>query len=103
MEASMAKRVVWTGTNEPDVFAGITGAKNEMFGLGGDDTLAGSNLSDALIGGAGQDTLTGIQGHDHFVYQDLSDSTVAAPDLITDLSYRDTIDLHQIDSDTPTA
>ena len=46
-----------------------------ILGLAGDDTL---------IGNGGADTLTGGAGSDRFVFKSLMDSTLQAPDLITD-------------------
>jgi serralysin len=70
-----------------------------LFGYGGDDTLNGRADDDKLIGGAGQDHLKGGAGADTFVFLKLGDSTNAAPDVITDLSNDDTINLKAIDRD----
>jgi len=49
-------------------------------GTPGRDTITGTDLDDILIGGLGADNLTGKQGKDHFVYQNIRD----AGDLIKD-------------------
>ena len=57
---------------------------NFLYGGAGNDTLIGGGGNDTLIGGAGADTLTGGAGMDSFVFNAISDSTLAAPDHITD-------------------
>jgi Ca2+-binding RTX toxin-like protein len=42
--------------------------KGSIAGLGGDDNLIGSRLSDVVTGGVGDDTLTGGVGRDRFVF-----------------------------------
>ena len=69
-------------------------AVDHLTGDVGDDTLTGNGGADQLQGGAGKDV---------FVYERLSDSTIKASDLITDLGTGDTIDLHQIDANTKVA
>ncbi len=76
-----------------DILQGGTGA----------DHLIGGAGNDTLIGGAGQDTLTGGGGQDHFVFTAIADSKVATPDLITDFTSGDLIDLSAIDANTKTA
>ncbi|WP_458095351.1 M10 family metallopeptidase C-terminal domain-containing protein [Roseomonas sp. WA12] len=61
---------------------GNTGAVLE--GRGGNDVLTGSGGADTLIGGAGQDRLTGGKGADVFLFNFASESSVKAPDWITD-------------------
>ncbi len=80
-----------------DAIYGLGGADTLTGGLG-DDLLNGGGGADVLIGGAGADTLTGGGGGDRFVYQSLSDSTVAAPDTITDFGVGDKIDLSAINA-----
>jgi Ca2+-binding RTX toxin-like protein len=98
-----------------------------LIGGAGDDTLGGGSVGDLIVGGAGDDrlstgdvagtvddawdTVIGGLGQDriftlrggnaaHFVYQQLADSTAAAPDLISGLDNRhDVIDLSAIDAD----
>jgi Ca2+-binding RTX toxin-like protein len=69
----------------------------------GNDTLIGSKGDDTLIGGGGADVLTGGGGADHFVFLSITDSTPAAPDLITDLANKDVIDLSAIDANVNVA
>jgi Ca2+-binding RTX toxin-like protein len=84
-----------TGNALANVFTGNTAA-NVISGGGGGDTL---------IGGGGGDTLTGGGGADRFKFTDLSDSTSAAPDRITDFDRKagDKIDLSAIDANTNAA
>jgi Ca2+-binding RTX toxin-like protein len=75
-----------------------------LVGGSGADHLVGGAGNDILIGGAGKDTMTGGAGHDTFVFTALTDSTVAAPDVITDfVSGQDRIDLSAIDANTAVA
>jgi Ca2+-binding RTX toxin-like protein len=75
-----------------------------LVGGPGADHLIGGAGNDTLIGGAGKDTLTGGGGHDTFVFTALSNTTVAAPDVITDfVSGQDRIDLSAIDANTAVA
>ncbi len=60
---------------------------NTLYGLGGNDSLAGMGGNDILIGGVGSDTLTGGGGNDQFRLTSLADSTLAAPDVITDFTF----------------
>ena len=62
--------------------------------------LHGGGGADTLIGGAGKDTLIGGAGKDHFVFTKITESRVAAPDLIKDVAAGDKIDLHLIDANT---
>jgi len=75
-------------TNGPDV----------ILGLGGNDVLKGLGGNDILIGGAGKDVLYGGPGADTFVYQQLSDSKPAHPDIIEDFKHaqHDKIDLFDL-------
>ena len=66
---------------------------NALYGIGGADVITGGGGQDHMAGGAGADT---------FVFADVSDSTVAAPDTILDFQTGDHIDLHLIDADTAT-
>ena len=83
------------GTPSADTLGSATSTCHEfILGNGGDDTLIGGTVSDTLNGGAGADIMTGNGGHDTFAYANFSDSTVGAPDEITDFSVaHDTIDL----------
>jgi Ca2+-binding RTX toxin-like protein len=71
-----------------------------LMGGSGNDHLIGGAGADHLIAGSGQDTMTGGGGQDSFVFSALADSKVAAPDLITDWTTGDKIDLSAIDADT---
>jgi Ca2+-binding RTX toxin-like protein len=56
---------------------------------------------DVLVAGAGADVLTGGSGADRFVFNETSDSSPDAADVITDFVHgTDTIDLSAIDADT---
>jgi Ca2+-binding RTX toxin-like protein len=69
-----------------------------ILGLGGNDVLKGLGGNDILVGGAGSDKLFGGAGADTFVYQQLSDSRPAHPDIIEDFSHaqHDKIDLFDL-------
>lgn len=86
-----------TGGAGNDSLTGLAGA-DTLNGLGGDDTLLGNGGADVLNGGAGSDVLTGGVGNDSFVFAALSDSAVAHPDLITDFTTGDKIDVSAIDA-----
>jgi Ca2+-binding RTX toxin-like protein len=75
-------------------------AANILRGLDGNDIISGGGGNDLLDGGLGQDILTGGAGADTFLFATLADSTVAKPDLITDLQNIDFIDLRQIDANS---
>ena len=62
--------------------------------MSGKDTIT-------CVGGA--DTPTGRAGNDTFVFKALCDSTVSAPDQLTDFSSGDKIDLKAIDANTTKA
>lgn len=83
------------------------GAANVLQGAGGADALSGEGGTDTLVGGTGQDTLTGGAGADQFRLTSPADSTVAAPDLITDFTFvagaLDRISLALIDADATLA
>jgi Ca2+-binding RTX toxin-like protein len=64
--------------------------KGSIAGLGGDDNLIGSRLSDVVTGGVGDDTLTGGVGRDRFVFYPKDLGT----DLITDFQVgQDSLDV----------
>ena len=71
-----------TGNTLNNKLIGNSG-NNILLGLAGNDILNGKGGNDTLNGGAGQDTLTGGAGADNFIFQ-FSQSTLAAPDRITD-------------------
>ncbi|MEY4953544.1 MAG: hypothetical protein RL299_1968, partial [Pseudomonadota bacterium] len=80
------------GTNSANTLTGTT-AEDTINGLGGNDTITG---------GLGADVLTGGSGADRFVYSSINDSSLSAPDRITDfsLSQNDRISLSAIDANT---
>jgi Ca2+-binding RTX toxin-like protein len=67
----------------------------------GADTLDGGASNDTLAGGEGTDVLTGGRGHDTFLFLSVDDyDPFTGPDLITDLTAKDIIDLSAIDADS---
>ncbi len=82
------------------------GVINVLAGGAGNDRLDGRAGNDLLFGQAGKDTLIGGTGSDRFVFQLVTDSTVAAPDEINDFTvnpaataaFIDRIDLSSIDA-----
>jgi Ca2+-binding RTX toxin-like protein len=82
-----------------DTLAGGKG-DDSIDGGHGRDLLQGGGGNDTIIGGGGADVLTGGSGADIFLYRGLGESTTAAPDLITDLTHVDVIDISQIDANT---
>ena len=101
-----------TGTSSGGFAAGdvLTGIENltgsqyndALVGTSADNVLQGLNGNDVFAGAGGQDTLTGGAGSDRFVYGNIGQSTLAAPDRITDFSHAqaDHIDLAAIDANT---
>lgn len=82
---------------------GGTGA-DILTGLAGDDVFYGVEGDDLIQGGGGRDTMSGGSGADVFVFAARTDSSVAAPDLITDFARgEDLIDLSAIDANTAVA
>jgi Ca2+-binding RTX toxin-like protein len=67
------------------------------------DTLVGMSGNDTITGAGGTDSLTGGAGKDTFVFKAILDSSVLAPDQITDFSSGDKIDLKAIDANTARA
>jgi Ca2+-binding RTX toxin-like protein len=68
------------------------------------DRLDGGSGNDSIAGGASGDNLTGGTGADRFIFRALSDSTVAASDVIEDFDgVTDRIDLSAIDANGATA
>jgi Ca2+-binding RTX toxin-like protein len=104
------------GTSSNDHMSGLSG-NDLIYGYGGDDEISGDgghdtiwggfgndrivggNGDDRIIGGAGKDQLWGCSGADVFVYEQTSDSPVAAKDYIKDYDYQDSIDLVALDID----
>jgi Ca2+-binding RTX toxin-like protein len=110
VSVNLATGIGHGGTAEGDTLTGVDG----VYGGSGNDTLVGASGANILVGNAGNDviqgngggdSLAGGAGADRFVFTALSDSTVAAPDRITDFSHAqgDRIDLHLIDANTTVA
>jgi Ca2+-binding RTX toxin-like protein len=74
-----------TGGAGADYIAGNGGA-DILEGRGGNDTILGGDGNDLITGGAGTDNLTGNAGADTFIFAQVSDSTGAAGDSITDFT-----------------
>ena len=89
------------------------GGNDYLYGSDGNDTLEGGSGadrlmggadSDRLIGGSGRDWLNGGSGADIFIFRNLSDSSLAASDIIEDFTRGiDKIDLSAIDANTKRA
>jgi len=62
---------------------------DNLWGSNGDDTIDGGAGNDSIFGGSGSDTLTGGFGADVFQF-----TATSASDVITDLDFRDTIQLY---------
>jgi Ca2+-binding RTX toxin-like protein len=93
-----AQNTIGAGTDVLSGFENLTGSNFA-------DHLTGNASPNVIIGGAGADTLTGGLGADVFMYKATGDSTVAAPDVITDFSHAqiDRIGLAAIDANTGVA
>jgi Ca2+-binding RTX toxin-like protein len=99
-----------TGTTAYDLIHGLDGndvikagaGDDWIYGGAGADNVLGEAGNDTIFGEAGGDTLSGGLGADTFWYVALSDSTVAAPDLIKDFNVAqgDVLDLSVIDANT---
>ena len=88
------------GNGGADWLMGAAG-NDRLLGGSGADRLMGGADSDRLIGGAGRDWLNGGSGADIFIFRNLSDSTLAASDIIEDFTRGiDKIDLSPIDANT---
>jgi Ca2+-binding RTX toxin-like protein len=85
-------------THHPAGQVSSSNAPDVILGLGGNDTAKGLGGNDILVGGAGKDMLYGGAGGDTFVYQQLSDSKPAHPDVIMDFKHaqHDKIDLYDV-------
>ncbi|MEO0849531.1 MAG: SdrD B-like domain-containing protein, partial [Cyanobacteria bacterium J06648_1] len=77
-----------------DVDAGLLEPElNQVDGTASPDLLVGTAIGDAIAGYKGQDTLTGGDGNDRFIYTETSDGV----DIITDFTTgEDQIDLRPI-------
>jgi Ca2+-binding RTX toxin-like protein len=80
--------------------AAETDGSFSIFSGNGNDVITGSENGDTISGRGGADTLTGGGGNDIFLYTNISDSTAAARDMITDFAAGDRIDLSRIDAIT---
>ncbi|WP_421740086.1 family 16 glycosylhydrolase [Caulobacter sp.] len=86
--------------NGNDYLSGGDG-NDRLYASFGDDTMDGGAGNDRFFGNEGADKMTGGAGNDAFVYTSaLSDTTVARPDTIMDLSAGDTIDVRAFDANT---
>jgi len=88
------------GLGGSDLLVGNAG-DDDLLGGAGNDTLSGGAGVDVLTGGLGSDLLIGGAGPDSFVFTSVSDSPVAAFDVISDFVEAgdvDFIDLSQIDA-----
>jgi len=85
---------LWGGAND-----------DELSGMDGQDTLNGGMGNDWLNGGAHADVLNGGTGADVFYFYEASDTSVAAPDQITDMNENagDKINLSHIDANVNVA
>ncbi|MBV1691089.1 VCBS domain-containing protein [Novosphingobium sp. G106] len=91
--------------NQSEMLFGL-GGNDTLFGMAGNDQLFGGDGNDVLNGGGGIDALTGGTGADRFVFNAITDSTVANPDTILDFQEGvagELIDLSAIDARTTVA
>jgi Ca2+-binding RTX toxin-like protein len=97
-----------TGESGHDTLAGGSGddtldggsGDDALSGGGHDDILIGADGNDELAGGGGTDQLVGGSGADRFVFDDASESSAHAPDLVFDFNavQGDRIDVSGIDA-----
>ena len=73
------------GEDGSDYLEGGAGT-DRLYGGAGVDVLKGQAGTDYLEGGAGADWLYGGTGADTFIFNETSDSPVAAPDVVKDFS-----------------
>ena len=85
-DAAWTRNATVTGTDGGDTIVSGSG-DDSLTGGAGNDTISGGTGNDTIDGGAGQDRLTGDGGRDTFVWDDLTYSTSAAPDTITDFVF----------------
>jgi hypothetical protein len=76
------------------------GGRFVVYGGAGADMIHGSLSNDTIYGNGGADGLVGNGGADTFAYTDVSHSTSAAPDFLSDFAAEDVIDLSAIDANT---
>lgn len=91
------------GGDGRDTLQGGTGA-DQLYGDADNDRLFGNDGDDVLVGGLGTDVMTGGAGVDVFVFDLVTQSTVAASDSITLFeSATDKIELHLMDANEAVA
>lgn len=93
-----------TGNGGDDTIHG-NGGNDEVDGGAGNDYLMGNDGDDLVLGRGGTDNMVGGGGADRFVFTELSDSLVSAPDWISffESAQGDKIDLFHIDANTNAA
>ena len=74
----------------------------QVYSGNGNDMIETSQNGDIISGRGGADMKTGNAGNDTFLYTNLSDSTQAQTDHITDLTIGDKIDLSPLDANANT-
>ena len=94
--SGVSKDFTATGNSLANTITGNDG-NNFLDGGAGNDTISGGVGNDTLYGGAGVDVLSGGAGSDVFVFKFVSESTISAPDSISDSDSYDRIDLSAID------
>lgn len=99
LELGAMSDIFGIGNGLANKITGNAGANN-LKGMAGDDTIYGGAGDDTISGGDGYDILTGGLGADTFVFDTLSASTVARPDLITDFEVGDRLNFGMIDANT---
>ena len=105
MRGSFGNDLIYGGVGADGVQGGDD--DDQLFGEEGNDNILGSAGNDVLDGGAGNDVLSGGPGRDRmlggagadlFVFGELRESPVGAPDRIEDFAGNDRIDLSSIDA-----
>ena len=102
---SDVERVEVTGGGSANILYGgtVTNLELELNGAGGIDTIEGGALDDEIIGGVGNDVLTGNGGSDRFVYlatnnglDIITDFTIDSDEIVIDalLPFRVTAGIH---------
>lgn len=87
------------GSGSNDLILG-NDADNVIRGNGGDDRIWGRDGDDTILGGDAADELNGGTGDDTFRFDQVTDSLLAAPDVLSGfVSGTDLIDLSMIDAD----